>query len=562
MPVRYSGFDYDGCVGVTNLINIVAQNPKLVQRIRDTSNHYTKEVTLIASNRQSGRDDKRNARSNGNGSCFVQIRKFCTDLGMEFDPFLLADAYNLVPAGTSLREATDPANDEKIQNGWLHDKSKTTLVYAHMQRASSLEAREQVDYFFYDDREDILEGLHQFFSVNPELIPSNVKMHLVKYACNRENVHIMDNYKTPVQGKGFTNPDYVKTIKAFGDKAIENARDVYDIDGKEINAVGVRQAKYNCNFEFEANKRQQMKFANNFDSPAELIKAHEQAIEKIKLDAFELYKTKINVITALSNEQKTFLIRAKAQQWNVLCNEGQWNNPIFTLQAIMAEKSDRFFLSQYAFTVEMLITNYQKAIENKMAGSRIWEQINAFIKSVNVLKDPMRNAHSIFEVFKKNSYSVKAVDGFVKKVVEVMNGLMDKYPRLSTTEMITCMRILELNLQKMINFFSLVDRLITIYRGCTSAGPNFNKILTVVREALEEMKTITDSGDNYSTILSNLDKVITAANNRLESLTYPKEYSTKNFHSQESYKVVGAYLCMQSQLVPKLDTKASNALAI
>ncbi|HAU0062832.1 TPA: hypothetical protein JBE66_05045 [Legionella pneumophila] len=47
MPVRYSGFDYDGCVGVTNLINIVAQNPKLVQRIRETSNYYTKEVALI-----------------------------------------------------------------------------------------------------------------------------------------------------------------------------------------------------------------------------------------------------------------------------------------------------------------------------------------------------------------------------------------------------------------------------------------------------------------------------------------------------------------------------------
>ncbi len=55
MPVRYSGFDYDGCVGVTNLINIVAQNPKLVQRIRETSNYYTKEVALIASNRQSDR---------------------------------------------------------------------------------------------------------------------------------------------------------------------------------------------------------------------------------------------------------------------------------------------------------------------------------------------------------------------------------------------------------------------------------------------------------------------------------------------------------------------------
>lgn len=91
-------------------------------------------------------------------------------------------------------------------------------------------------------------------------------MHLVKYA-SRENVHTMDNYKIPVQGKGFTNPDYVKTIKAFGDKAVENARDVYDIDGKEINAVGVRQAKYNCNFEFEANKLQPMKFVNNFNSP-------------------------------------------------------------------------------------------------------------------------------------------------------------------------------------------------------------------------------------------------------------------------------------------------------
>ncbi|CZH27528.1 hypothetical protein lpymt_01755 [Legionella pneumophila] len=517
---------------------------------------------MIASNRQSDRDDKRNARSNGNGSCFIQIQKLCTDLGMAFDPFLLADAYNLVPAGTSLHEATNPANGGKIQNGWLHDKSKTSLVYAHMQRASSLEAREQIDYFFYDDREDLLEGLHQFFSEYPELIPSNVTMHLVKYACNRENVHTLDNYKIPVQGKGFTNPDYAKTIKAFGDKAIEYARDIYDTEGKEINAAGVRQAKYNCNFEFEANKLQPMKFVNNFNSPAELIKAHEQAVEKIKLDAFELYKAKINAITTLSNEQKAFLIRSKAQQWNVPCDEGQWSNPIFTLQAIMAEKSDRFFLSQYAFTAKMLITNYQEARENRKDGSRFWEQVNVFIKSVNVLKDPMRNAQSIFEAFKKNSYSVKAVDGFVKKVVEVMNALMDKYPQRSTTEMVACMRTLESNLQKMVNFFSLVDRLITIYRGCTTAGPNFNKILTVVREALEEMKMITDSGDNYSTTLIDLDKVITAANNRLEGLTYAKEYSTKDFYSPESYKVVGAYLTMQSKFTHQLDNKASAAFAI
>lgn len=275
-----------------------------------------------------------------------------------------------------------------------------------------------------------------------------------------------------------------------------------------------------------------------------------------------MYKAKINVITTLSNEQKVFLIRAKAQQWSVLCDEGQWNNPIFTLQGIMAEKSDRFFLSQYAFTAKMLIKHYQEARENRKDGSRFWGQINAFIKSMNALKDPMRNAQSIFEIFKKNSYSVKAVDWFVKKVVEVMNALMDKYPQRSTTEMVACMRILESNLQNMVNFFSLVDRLITIYRGCTTAGPNFNKILTVVREALEEMKMITDSGDNYSTTLIDLDKVITAANNRLEGLTYAKEYSTKDFYSPESYKVVGAYLTMQSKFTHQLDNKASAAFAI
>ncbi|HFF3629791.1 TPA: hypothetical protein ACGCKQ_000180 [Legionella pneumophila] len=304
------------------------------------------------------------------------------------------------------------------------------------------------------------------------------------------------------------------------------------------------------------------KFVNNFNSPAELIKAHAQAVEKIKLEAFELYKTKINVNTTLSNEQKNFLIRAKAQQWGVPCNEGQWNNPIFTLQAIMAEKCDRFFLSQYEFTAKMLITKYQKSIESRMDGRRIWEQINAFIKSVNALKDPMRNAHSTLEMFKKNNYSVKAVNGFVNQVIGVMNALIDKYPQCSTTEMITCMRIIESNLQKMINFFSLVDRLITIYRGCTTAGPNFNKILTVVREALEEMKTITESGDNYSTILSNLDKVITAANIRLEALAGPQEYSTKDFYAKESYKVVGAYLTMQSEFTQQLDNKATAAFAI
>ncbi len=82
-----------------------------------------------------------------------------------------------------LATAYAKANTEAVTgNGViLLDDSKVFLLYASLHRVAAAHPNQQIDYVFFDDREDILNPLHTFFSAHRDWIPSNIHLCFKRY---------------------------------------------------------------------------------------------------------------------------------------------------------------------------------------------------------------------------------------------------------------------------------------------------------------------------------------------------------------------------------------------
>lgn len=234
MPIiRGIGFDFDGSLAVRDQKgNIIEVNGALLDSIKAENNKYEKTVVFCASNRQSASDDLYNAKVNGNGSCYIQIKEVSDYLEAEFDPFLLADLYNDLESGTTFKQACSLLNDydydeEKFNNTkqpeWLRDESKLSLLLAQIHKLASENPNDEIEFFFYDDRQDILDALSEFFKdkKNWQYLPKNLKaLHLVPYPPieNKENNTPL-SYE-PIRGTGKIRFDFVRMIKKMATACI------------------------------------------------------------------------------------------------------------------------------------------------------------------------------------------------------------------------------------------------------------------------------------------------------------------------------------------------------
>lgn len=121
------------------------------------------------------------------------------DVTVKRDPILLADLYGDRPSGDTFEKATNdieaayklapalskPHESTKIKGydypGYLYDVSKITLLYMQMHKAASDNPNEEIIFNFYDDRQDILVGLSDFFSIHNYLMPPNLTLNLYSY---------------------------------------------------------------------------------------------------------------------------------------------------------------------------------------------------------------------------------------------------------------------------------------------------------------------------------------------------------------------------------------------
>lgn len=230
---------------------LATTNTPLLQELTLIQQQYgiDKAYVLVGSNRQDVFVDFNNA-SRGTGLCFPAIKHLATVIHdnhpqttTTFDPFLLNDIYNNHEDGVSFREAVAfyeevvtaeqvienlPNERRKIRyvddNKVTHlygqpypisaerygfDESKITLLYAQMQHAAEKAGNDSDIYFdFYDDRDDLLIGLHAFFSANRQLIPGNLTLRLHRYDGELQNSY--DDVIGSAQGY---NPHYRETTK-------------------------------------------------------------------------------------------------------------------------------------------------------------------------------------------------------------------------------------------------------------------------------------------------------------------------------------------------------------
>lgn len=244
MPVRLKihvlSFDADGCLfharyrwnwndlNPENQNKIIATNKEFLDSIKSNSSQYDTEFVLNGSARQTAFIDDINATNPKNPefcteSCFTALQKVCTYIGVPLNKFLLPDAYDNIPDGTTFDEAllalderTPPMTQSKQypRSTFISDVSKLTLLYAQMHKVAKENPHDDVIFDFYDDKGKnknpnfrLLDDLYAFFELYPEMIPRNVTLRLNKYVGKGVTPY------SPIKGYGVIDTHYKSTIK-------------------------------------------------------------------------------------------------------------------------------------------------------------------------------------------------------------------------------------------------------------------------------------------------------------------------------------------------------------
>ncbi|CZP52726.1 hypothetical protein SCO11_09860 [Legionella pneumophila serogroup 1] len=195
MKINLSLYDIDGCMYHAHTREkpiekwLIESNQNLfdLQRMLVREESYDLLIVASGSNRQDKFIDEFNSqRSDSSVPAFPIIQSYLAsqvDCNVVMDPFFLADLYGEKEAGHSykaiLKEKYLHSQENHAQSAF--DESKRSLLYAHAHRVAALHPDSEIVIDFYDDRNDILSGLYDFYNDNPFLLPANVTLRLNQY---------------------------------------------------------------------------------------------------------------------------------------------------------------------------------------------------------------------------------------------------------------------------------------------------------------------------------------------------------------------------------------------
>jgi hypothetical protein len=244
-----SSIDMDGCYFNENYALIrkkLGYSPVNYQQIPDYNEQLLNDITTelrvanasksilnLNSNRQCYHSDKHNYLREDYiiGSAFpailalharlqASVTVINPSLVCEVNKLLLADIYNDLEIGTCFdlavteyeKQQTNINHTELQQHPeWVFDSTKLTIIYAQIQRAAKQNPDADIIFNFYDDREDILLSLYEFFAVRPYLIPANLTLKMKFYKGNEVIL------KNSIQGTGLIDASYNVTIKVIAE---------------------------------------------------------------------------------------------------------------------------------------------------------------------------------------------------------------------------------------------------------------------------------------------------------------------------------------------------------
>jgi len=152
----------------------------------------TPEV-FCGSNRQSRLLDNKIRTGLGSpDSALDMLSTYCTERGFLFNKFLLIDKYRVQADGSPVADGDSfLLENEKTYDGELDickksnewDPDKIEILCEQVKRAGAAKPDDILDFYFLDDdlKNKIIPGLKAYFLANPSALPSNVRLHLIKY---------------------------------------------------------------------------------------------------------------------------------------------------------------------------------------------------------------------------------------------------------------------------------------------------------------------------------------------------------------------------------------------
>lgn len=190
--------DYDGCwdilfSGIQRYIeaagakkHIKSLIKPLEEKIESIINSHSSIELFVGSARQSisvdciNRDLSQKEKfpftyAKDENLCLKDYPTFAQQRGWTLNKLLLADKDNKVPPGSSWSNPS--LSCKTIRNGL---ELKVALLQAQIDHVSS-KYKEQIDFYFFDDRKDILDYLMRSHKEKKLKIPATVKFHFVQY---------------------------------------------------------------------------------------------------------------------------------------------------------------------------------------------------------------------------------------------------------------------------------------------------------------------------------------------------------------------------------------------
>ena len=254
MSIYVNSLGFDGCVlngGVHTslhrsacnrplsfddiMFDFFENNEKLYSAVLSqmSADNFDKMIVLVGSSRQSYAVDQDRKAMSGY-ACFQVINALSTLFCATFDPFLLADIYGNLPSGSAFQQAMSQEHSEARKNhaDCVVDHTKVSILYAQMHKVASEHPETDIEFNFFDDRNDIHEALINFYLNAIDLIPKGVtlKLHLYNGA-QLENLCEM-------KGNGIIDRHYRQSVKEMY-KQIQRGTDAYRNECNIANELNV-----------------------------------------------------------------------------------------------------------------------------------------------------------------------------------------------------------------------------------------------------------------------------------------------------------------------------------